>query len=167
MEESKGQVKKEYTNGEITVVWKPGLCIHSANCVKGLPQVFKPNEKPWINVQAAQSGAITTQVGKCPSGALSFYQNDGRKAGEAASVKMTKGQIAAREPAKTALEAGKNYAWCACGLSGNQPFCDGSHKTTDLKPHVFKAEKTETVYLCQCKQTGNSPFCDGTHNSLA
>jgi CDGSH-type Zn-finger protein len=79
---------------------------------------------------------------------------------------MNKPKIAAKQPAEVSLEAGKTYAWCACGLSENQPFCDGAHSKTDLKPKVFKAEKSETAWLCQCKQTSGSPFCDGTHNGL-
>jgi len=79
---------------------------------------------------------------------------------------MSKPKIAMREPAEVELIQGKTYAWCACGLSQKQPFCDGAHKTTDHKPIVFKAEKAESVWLCQCKQTKSAPFCDGTHNSL-
>lgn len=79
---------------------------------------------------------------------------------------MSKAHIAAKEPKEVELLAGKTYAWCACGLSENQPFCDGTHKKGDLRPKVFKAEKDETVWLCRCKQTGDAPFCDGTHNSL-
>ncbi len=62
------------------------------------------------------------------------------------------------------VEAGKEYYWCACGRSKNQPFCDGSHQGTDFQPVEFTAEKTETVYLCGCKKTGSVPFCDGSHN---
>ena len=79
---------------------------------------------------------------------------------------MEKGKVAVKEPAEVVLQKGKIYAWCACGLSKNQPFCDGSHKKGDLRPKVFKAEKKETSYLCQCKQTDDAPFCDGSHNSL-
>ncbi len=79
---------------------------------------------------------------------------------------MEKGQIAMKYPAEVKLEAGKKYAWCRCGMSQNQPFCDSTHKKGYLRPIVFVAEKTETVWLCQCKQTNNAPFCDGTHNSL-
>ena len=78
---SQKNVTKEYTNGEITVVWKPGVCIHSAKCFKGLPGVFDPNARPWINVEGASTEAIVGQVQQCPSGALSFYQNaEGRPA---------------------------------------------------------------------------------------
>ncbi len=62
------------------------------------------------------------------------------------------------------LEEGRTYAWCRCGRSGKQPFCDGSHKETGIEPLVFKAEKTETVMLCGCKGTDDEPFCDGSHN---
>jgi CDGSH-type Zn-finger protein len=79
---------------------------------------------------------------------------------------MSEANIAAKHPAAVQLEAGKSYAWCVCGLSKGQPFCDGSHKTTDFMPLVFKAEKTETAHLCQCKQSKKKPFCDGTHKSL-
>ena len=67
--------EKEYTNGEVTVVWKPELCIHSANCVKGLPGVFDTNKRPWINANGATTTEIIDQVKKCPSGALSTYLN--------------------------------------------------------------------------------------------
>lgn len=69
-------------------------------------------------------------------------------------------------PYQVELEEGKNYAWCRCGRSKNQPFCDGSHKGTGIEPLVFKAERTETVNLCGCKQTDDEPFCDGSHNLL-
>ena len=68
-----------------------------------------------------------------------------------------------RRPLAIEVEAGKKYAWCSCGLSKNQPLCDGSHNGTDHRPIVFEAEETKTVYLCGCKETGHQPFCDGTH----
>lgn len=68
-------MKKEYTNGEVTIVWQPDLCTHSGNCVRGLPNVFKPRKRPWINITEASSKELVEQVLKCPSKALSFYQN--------------------------------------------------------------------------------------------
>ncbi len=65
-------MKKEYTNGEVTVVWQADKCIHCGYCAKGLPQVFKPREKPWVQIENASSAEITAQVAKCPSGALSL-----------------------------------------------------------------------------------------------
>ncbi|XP_037546042.1 CDGSH iron-sulfur domain-containing protein 3, mitochondrial [Nematolebias whitei] len=72
---------------------------------------------------------------------------------------------AARLPYRTKLSAGKKYAWCACGHSKKQPFCDGAHvaKAPGISPVRFTPEKDKTVLLCACKQTRNSPYCDGTH----
>lgn len=74
--------------------------------------------------------------------------------------------IAAKSPETVDLEEGKSYSWCRCGRSRNQPFCDGSHRGTGLKPLTFTAEATEQATLCRCKATGNAPFCDGTHATL-
>jgi CDGSH-type Zn-finger protein len=79
---------------------------------------------------------------------------------------MTDPVIAQTSPFGVQVEAGKTYAWCACGRSGNQPFCDGSHKETGMSPIVFKAEETKEVWLCGCKQTKDQPNCDGSHNRL-
>lgn len=67
-------MKKEYSNGEVTIIWEAEKCIHSAVCVKGLGEVFKPREKPWIQMGAVPSDAIVDQVRKCPSGALSIKE---------------------------------------------------------------------------------------------
>ena len=75
-------------------------------------------------------------------------------------------RIAQLGPYPIELEAGRTYAHCACGRSGNQPFCDGSHAGTDFQPHVFQAEAGGMAYLCGCKHTGNAPYCDGTHATL-
>jgi CDGSH-type Zn-finger protein len=75
-------------------------------------------------------------------------------------------KIAQKGPFGVEVEEGKRYFWCACGRSQTQPFCDGSHEVTDLRPVPFRAEKTGKVWLCGCKQTGNRPFCDGTHKTL-
>jgi len=66
------QNKKEYSNGEVTVLWDASKCIHSANCVKNLPEVFKPKEKPWVQMENSTSENIISTVNKCPSGALSL-----------------------------------------------------------------------------------------------
>ena len=57
-------------------------------------------------------------------------------------------------------------AWCACGLSKKQPFCDGSHSGTEFLPVVVKVEKAGKVAWCGCKQSGKKPYCDGSHSRL-
>lgn len=63
---------KEYSNGEVTIVWKPDLCTHTGICVKTLPQVYNPKERPWIKPNNATTQEIIDQVALCPSGALSI-----------------------------------------------------------------------------------------------
>jgi uncharacterized Fe-S cluster protein YjdI len=66
---------KEYTNNEITIIWKPEQCIHSGICVKTLPNVYNPRERPWMKPENESSEALINQVAKCPSGALSIKQD--------------------------------------------------------------------------------------------
>ena len=73
------EITKTYSNGEITIVWKPGKCTHSGMCVKTLPQVYNPQAKPWITIENATTEQLKAQLAKCPSGALSYYQNGGEK----------------------------------------------------------------------------------------
>jgi len=80
---------------------------------------------------------------------------------------MDKAVIADNKPVKVTLEEGKKYAFCTCGRSKKQPFCDGSHKGTSFTPLRFVAEDTKDAWLCQCKQTGNPPYCDGSHQQIA
>ncbi|MFN8273896.1 MAG: (4Fe-4S)-binding protein [Flavobacteriaceae bacterium] len=68
-------ITKEYSNGEVTIVWKSGLCQHAAECVRNNPEVFKPREKPWINPENSTTEKIIETVKKCPSGALTHYLN--------------------------------------------------------------------------------------------
>lgn len=79
---------------------------------------------------------------------------------------MSKPEITARSPFAVEVETGKDYYWCACGLSKSQPFCDGSHKGSEFVPSKFTAEENKTVYFCGCKQSKNGVLCDGTHKSL-
>jgi CDGSH-type Zn-finger protein len=79
---------------------------------------------------------------------------------------MSEPHIAQKGPYPVEVEAGKSYYWCSCGLSANQPFCDGSHKTTDRTPVKFEASESKTVYFCGCKHTASPVLCDGTHASL-
>jgi len=76
---------------------------------------------------------------------------------------MTDPVRAADAPFTVDVEAGKTYAWCACGRSRSQPFCDGSHRGTGLTPVTYKAEESKQVYFCGCKSTGSPPLCDGSH----
>lgn len=78
---------------------------------------------------------------------------------------MADPKIAQKKPFVMEMQPGK-YAWCACGSSKNQPFCDGSHKGSGITPVVTEITENKKVAWCGCKHSGNKPFCDGTHNKL-
>ena len=78
---------------------------------------------------------------------------------------MEKAKVASTTPKMEPLEGGKTYAWCACGKSENQPWCNGAHADSEFTPNVFKAEKSKDAAICMCKQTKNPPYCDGSHMS--
>ena len=78
---------------------------------------------------------------------------------------MDKPNIAQISPYVIEVEPGK-YAWCACGLSNSQPYCDGSHKGTGFAPLIEEVKEIKKIAWCGCKASGNAPFCDGTHSKL-
>lgn len=139
-------IVKRYSNGEITVVWKPDLCIHSQRCFQGLPGVFDPRVRPWVRIDGAATEAIVRQVEQCPSGALSWERDvpappSGGAAATAAPVDpapvqvsaspngplMVAGAITVTLPDGTVVSRTRMTAFCRCGHSGKKPFCDGSH----------------------------------------
>lgn len=137
--------KMKYTNGEVTVIWQPNLCIHSAICAKGLPGVFNPQRRPWVDMSQSDMQTIIEQVRKCPSGALSYILNEtntsnmeNKIVSEAANI--IKVEVAPNGPYLIKTECvivhsdGKEetktgtVALCRCGASANKPYCDGQHK---------------------------------------
>lgn len=133
---------KEYTNGEITIVWQPDLCIHSKICwnsVNGLPAVFQPKEKPWIKATAATSQAIMVQINKCPSGALSYFKNNNNVESDSSRLAeniveviengplIVYGNINVKDTNGCETKKNKATAFCRCGASSNKPYCDGTH----------------------------------------
>ncbi|WP_431109997.1 (4Fe-4S)-binding protein [Winogradskyella poriferorum] len=134
---------KEYTNGEVSVVWESEKCIHSAMCVKGLPNVFQPKERPWIKIDSSTTDKIIETVKKCPSGALSYYMNDTEdKTSETLETKievLENGPLLIYGTLKVTHKDGKQEtknkttAFCRCGASQNKPYCDGAHIKQDFK----------------------------------
>jgi uncharacterized Fe-S cluster protein YjdI len=139
-------MEKKYSNKDITVVWKPDACIHSALCWHGLLGVFDPRKKPWVNMDGADTDAIIAQIEKCPSGALSWLRNEdgGTPATEHTEVEtiievtpngplMVYGNIKVKDSDGNETVKNKVTAFCRCGASGNKPYCDGSHRKIDFK----------------------------------
>lgn len=135
------EIIKEYSNHDITVLWKPSVCSHSKKCWKELIQVFDPRNKPWINMDGATSERIKQQVSACPSGALSL-KNDDEKIAENKNqtaiecIKngplMVMGNVLITNSDGSKQERKKVTAFCRCGASTNKPFCDGAHNQVNF-----------------------------------
>lgn len=137
-------ITKRYTNGEVTVVWKPDVCIHSGICFRGLPAVFDPGKRPWVAIDGAETAAIVNQVTQCPSGALSHYMNrdvEGEPEVDAETIVeaqpdgplMVYGNLAVKDAAGNVTKRHRVTAFCRCGQSSNKPFCDGTHRKAGFK----------------------------------
>jgi uncharacterized Fe-S cluster protein YjdI len=137
------EVTKHYTNGEVTIVWKPAMCIHSRICwgkANSLPSVFNPKERPWIKADGASTERIIEQIKQCPSGALSFFVNE-QEVLTAESEVLTEtivetlengplliyGNISIKDKTGHITQKTNVNAFCRCGSSANKPYCDGSH----------------------------------------
>jgi uncharacterized Fe-S cluster protein YjdI len=136
---------RTYTGEAIEVHWEPRLCIHTQNCVRSLPQVFKADERPWVVVDGADADSVAAAVELCPTGALHYRRLDGAPQ-EEAPAKTTvdprpngplflRGRLSIVGDDGDVIREDTRVALCRCGGSANKPFCDGTHRrvgfTTD------------------------------------
>jgi len=146
-------VERVYRNDQIAVSWEPKFCIHAGYCFRGLPHVFKPLERPWVDVNAASPDEIATTVMRCPTGALHFERLDGGPQ-EAVPEETTiserpNGPLYVRGRLKIRCQDGSireetRVALCRCGQSANKPFCDGTHRRIGFRT-VLPSEPAQST----------------------
>lgn len=142
------EIIKEYTNGEITIVWKPRKCIHSGECTRALPNVYDYKARPWINIDNGSTEEIKNQIRKCPSRALSYYMNDPERKEEEITDEVTEGTsmevlengplivhgtIEVLDKEGNSETNNRITALCRCGASEKKPYCDGAHSKVGFK----------------------------------
>ena len=130
---------RHYGDQRIDVTYDARRCIHVAECLRGLPEVFDTARRPWILPSGASADAIAGVVAKCPSGALHFTRRDGGDEEVVPEVTTivpmpsgplyVRGRIELREGDGTLIVEDSRAALCRCGLSENKPFCDNSHRS--------------------------------------
>lgn len=135
----------KYKSDKINVSYAPDTCIHAAECVNGLPNVFNPKEKPWVNVAGANPEEIIEVINKCPSGALGYelleleIKKEDKKMEKTKLTVMPNGPVMVEGNLTINKMTGENIKdaekvfLCRCGHSSNKPFCDGAHKKEDFK----------------------------------
>jgi uncharacterized Fe-S cluster protein YjdI len=129
--------RKPYRAEEVTISFEPKKCIHAAECAHGLPEVFNPNERPWINSEGADPDKIIEVIERCPSGALKYERHD-NQVNEEPSLNAE----------VTVIQNGPLYL------------------TGDIELHTSDGElvgKENRVALCRCGNSHNKPFCDNSH----
>lgn len=136
------EITKEYTHGDLTVVWKPKKCIHSKVCVETLPNVYHPNEKPWITPENASIEALKSQINNCPTGALSYHMKneieEGKEESTTQIIVANNGPLKVKGTLEIQLASGEiitkegTTGFCRCGASANKPFCDGAHRKAEF-----------------------------------
>ncbi len=133
------EIIKKYQNGDLTVVWKPQKCIHAETCVKILPEVYNPNEKPWIKAENASIESLKSQISLCPSGALTYeIAGENTVTSNNSEIKvqvmpngplLVHGALQVAGIDGTTENKSKTTAFCRCGASHNKPYCDGTHNS--------------------------------------
>lgn len=128
-----------YRGDEVQVTYSLDRCIHAGECVRGLPAVFDPKKKPWVQPDAAAADDVFEVVRRCPTGALKATLSDGRTDDDSAEVPceirldangpiLLRGQIRLVDADDELILEDNRMALCRCGQSANKPFCDGSHR---------------------------------------
>jgi uncharacterized Fe-S cluster protein YjdI/CDGSH-type Zn-finger protein len=155
---------RTYANDDIEVDWYPERCIHSARCVAGLPDVFDPKRKPWVDLKGHSGDEIAAVVQRCPTVALHFRRKDGGAeepiSAETTIVVVPDGPLFVRGDVTLADESGAVFrrdtrmALCRCGQSANKPFCDNTHRRVGFRSG---APATETHRA----RKGNGGAIDG------
>jgi len=128
---------KEYWSDEIVVTYDAARCVHAAECIRGLPQVFDTGQRPWIQPANAAADQVAEVVMRCPTGALHFARKDGGQAEPFAAANTIRlranGPLYVRGDVEVTLPDGSalkdtRVALCRCGASSHKPFCDNSHR---------------------------------------
>ena len=164
---------RHYADDKIDIGYDARRCIHSAECVRGLPVVFDTARRPWILLTGASSDAIAAVIEKCPSGALHYTRRDGGAAEvpdkQMVIVPMPDGPLYVRGCVQLRSADGKvitedmRLALCRCGQSHNKPFCDNSHRGSGFKDSGVVADsgvrdETETYDVVSITASENGPL---------
>ena len=137
---------RKYTNGEITVYWRPSECIHATYCYSELIEVFNPRKRPWINMQGASTEEIIKIVNKCPTDALTYKWNK--------DIEKEQGMPAGKKEPEISTEI---------KIMENGPMIiRGNFKIIGTDGEELGQMRVATI--CRCGQSDNLPYCDGKHN---
>jgi uncharacterized Fe-S cluster protein YjdI/CDGSH-type Zn-finger protein len=122
---------RAYTAQGVTVFYDRGRCLHFAECIRGLPEVFAARKRPWIQPENASAEDVAEVVRRCPSGALHYRLKEGPPEEPVQPTRVgfvADGPINLRGDLSIDVPAGRmrevRASLCRCGRTENEPFCD-------------------------------------------
>lgn len=163
---------REYRGEDSVVKFHAKRCIHAKECVKGLPGVFDPGRRPWVDADAASADEICEVIVRCPSGALHFERLDGGVAERAPDENVVtivpdgplyvKGDLEVVDGAGSLQLKDTRIAFCRCGASGNKPFCDGQHSGSGFRdPGEIPRDRPESQEITAGTKLTITPAANG------
>jgi uncharacterized Fe-S cluster protein YjdI len=152
---------RRYTNGEITVYWKPDACVHASHCYRELIEVFDPGKRPWVDMYGGSTDQIIETVNMCPTEALTWKWNDEDK-NQDIEVSQTN-HINFRRPdlIGTPNDIPEDKPATVKVMPDGPLVISGSFT---LNYNGIQKEVNDSIIsLCRCGFSNHNPFCDGAH----
>ncbi|HPC98113.1 MAG TPA: (4Fe-4S)-binding protein [Bacteroidales bacterium] len=158
--ENRNRRGRKYTNGEITVYWKPDACVHASHCYRELLEVFDPGRRPWVDMYGASTAEIIRTVNMCPTEALTWKWNDEEKNRDIDPSNTN--HVNFRRPDLLKNDSSANAEPVSVKIMPDGPVViNGSFV---LKYGGKEKNVDESIIsLCRCGSSNHLPFCDGTH----
>ena len=152
---------RKYTNGEITVYWKPDACIHATYCYRELIEVFDPGRRPWVDMHGATTDRIIKTVNMCPTEALAWKWNDEEKNKDTGPEQTNHIKFRRPELMGSGAEKIPEQPVTVKIIRDGPIVVKGSFEL--ISSGNKKVISDSIISICRCGKSGQMPFCDGTH----
>lgn len=153
--------ERKYTNGEITVYWKPSACVHASYCYRELIEVFDPSRRPWVDMKGSTTARIIEVVNLCPTEALTWKWNDEEKNKSVGSDQSNHVSFRRPELLEDVTSSVKEDPVIVKVMPDGPLVISGSFRF--LNREKSRDVKSGIVSVCRCGKSNNMPYCDGTH----
>lgn len=155
---------RQYTNGEITVFWKPSKCIHATTCFRELIEVFNPGRRPWVNMEGAPTRRIIEVVNKCPTQALEWKYNKDLSAEEKAVAPGSSEEVTPETVSKEEAVGAHTRPAKITIMKDGPIVVEGDFKVIGAQGNELKTMIMTS--FCRCGNSKSMPYCDGTHRKV-
>lgn len=156
------QNDRKYTNGEITLYWKPSKCIHATTCFRELIEVFNPRKRPWVNMQGAPTKRIIEVTDKCPTQAIYWKYNKDLTEAELKGEEITTEEEITPDDL---IKKDDNAAVASISVMKNGPLLvEGDFRV--IGPDGNELKSMIMTSFCRCGHSKAQPYCDGTHRKF-